>query len=95
MPVAIILAILAISTLHKVDEGYVGVYWRGGALIDEITHPGRSSTLQAQLRMLFGLGSRVPHEVAVCHILCPSSSQRSGSFEKKFMSDLVCCKKLK
>jgi len=41
--VAVILtAILLPLGLHKVDEGHVGVYWRGGALLgpSSITHPG-------------------------------------------------------
>ncbi|XP_010259731.1 PREDICTED: erlin-2-B-like [Nelumbo nucifera] len=28
------------SILHQVPEGYVGVYWRGGALLKTITNPG-------------------------------------------------------
>ncbi|KAL1551126.1 erlin-2-B-like isoform X1 [Salvia divinorum] len=28
------------SVLHQVPEGHVGVYWRGGALLDTITSPG-------------------------------------------------------
>lgn len=30
----------AILGVHKIPEGYVGVYWRGGALLDRITWPG-------------------------------------------------------
>lgn len=26
--------------LHVVDEGHVGIYFRGGALLDSITDPG-------------------------------------------------------
>ncbi len=26
--------------VHKVEEGHVGVYWRGGALMSGITEPG-------------------------------------------------------
>ena len=26
--------------LHQVPEGHVGCYWRGGALLKEITDPG-------------------------------------------------------
>jgi len=26
--------------IHKIPEGYVGVYWRGGALLDRMTWPG-------------------------------------------------------
>ncbi|EEF50755.1 SPFH domain-containing protein 2 precursor, putative [Ricinus communis] len=30
----------SLSILHQVPEGHVGVYWRGGALLDTITSPG-------------------------------------------------------
>lgn len=30
----------SMSILHQVPEGHVGVYWRGGALLDIITNPG-------------------------------------------------------
>jgi regulator of protease activity HflC (stomatin/prohibitin superfamily) len=30
----------ALATLHQVDEGHVGVYWRGGALLDSTSGPG-------------------------------------------------------
>lgn len=30
------------SILHQVPEGHVGVYWRGGALLNTITDPGTS-----------------------------------------------------
>ncbi|GLU09539.1 hypothetical protein SLE2022_263940 [Rubroshorea leprosula] len=30
----------SLSILHKVPEGHVGVYWRGGALLKNITDPG-------------------------------------------------------
>ncbi|GLU09317.1 hypothetical protein SLE2022_261830 [Rubroshorea leprosula] len=30
----------SLSILHKVPEGHVGVYWRGGALLKTITDPG-------------------------------------------------------
>ncbi|XP_044488196.1 erlin-1-like [Mangifera indica] len=30
----------SLSILHQVPEGHVGVYWRGGALLDTITGPG-------------------------------------------------------
>ncbi|MED6157289.1 hypothetical protein PIB30_021940 [Stylosanthes scabra] len=30
----------SLSILHQVPEGHVGVYWRGGALLNIITHPG-------------------------------------------------------
>jgi hypothetical protein len=28
------------QALHKIDEGHVGVYYRGGALLPGIAHPG-------------------------------------------------------
>jgi len=37
---AVVLAVLIGTGLHKVDEGFVGVYWRGGALLNSITGPG-------------------------------------------------------
>lgn len=30
----------SVSILHQVPEGHVGVYWRGGALLNTITDPG-------------------------------------------------------
>ncbi|KAL8518529.1 hypothetical protein ACS0TY_009772 [Phlomoides rotata] len=30
----------SLSVLHQVPEGHVGVYWRGGALLNTITDPG-------------------------------------------------------
>ncbi|CAI2375525.1 unnamed protein product [Moneuplotes crassus] len=35
-----ILAILYATSIHKIEEGHVGVYFRGGALMKEITEPG-------------------------------------------------------
>ena len=32
--------VLISSSIHTVHEGNVGVYWRGGALLDEISDPG-------------------------------------------------------
>lgn len=26
--------------VHKIDEGHIGLYWRGGALIEGFTEPG-------------------------------------------------------
>jgi len=43
---ALLIALLAVIGaivplgLHKVDEGHVGVYWRGGALLNRVTQPG-------------------------------------------------------
>jgi len=34
------LALFFQQSIHHVDEGHVGVYWRGGALLNRITHPG-------------------------------------------------------
>ncbi|KAK4003390.1 erlin-1 [Daphnia magna] len=34
------LAVLFNFSLHKIDEGYVGVYYRGGALLKETSNPG-------------------------------------------------------
>lgn len=31
---------LLIASVHKIEEGYVGVYYRGGALLDETAMPG-------------------------------------------------------
>lgn len=39
LSLAIIVGLLTVS-VHKVEEGHVGVYWRGGALINRITEPG-------------------------------------------------------
>jgi len=36
---AIIAAIVPLG-IHRVEEGHVGVYWRGGALLNRVTHPG-------------------------------------------------------
>jgi len=46
MKVAILAVIFAVLvgllqfSIHKIDEGHVGVYWRGGALINRTTQPG-------------------------------------------------------
>jgi len=32
--------LLFYSSLHAIQEGHVGVYWRGGALLERITKPG-------------------------------------------------------
>jgi len=32
--------VFSLYGLHKVNEGYVGVYWRGGALLKTISRPG-------------------------------------------------------
>ena len=39
----VLLVFLSLSTLlciHTVSEGHVGVYWRGGALLSDVTEPG-------------------------------------------------------
>jgi len=33
-------AIILNLSIHKIEEGHVGVYYRGGALLSTITHPG-------------------------------------------------------
>ena len=40
--VSLVVVLLAIfgPTLHQVPEGFVSVYWRGGALTDKIGSPG-------------------------------------------------------
>jgi regulator of protease activity HflC (stomatin/prohibitin superfamily) len=40
-PVMLVLVTLLIFTsIHQVDEGHVGVYWRGGAILESTTEPG-------------------------------------------------------
>ena len=34
------LALLISLSIHKIDEGHVGVYYRGGALLKSTTGPG-------------------------------------------------------
>ena len=36
----IVFTICVTTGLHKVDEGYIAVYFRGGALLDTIADPG-------------------------------------------------------
>lgn len=31
--------------VHKIEEGHIGLYWRGGALIDGSTEPGYHSMI--------------------------------------------------
>mmetsp|Transcript_7405 Transcript_7405/g.31406 ORF Transcript_7405/g.31406 Transcript_7405/m.31406 type:complete len:342 (+) Transcript_7405:47-1072(+) len=45
--------LLFASTIHQVPEGHVGVYWRGGALLDETTGPGFHSKLPMITRVEF------------------------------------------
>lgn len=44
MPILVIGGLLVaatmLMTLHQVDQGHVGVYYRGGALLDKVTTPG-------------------------------------------------------
>ena len=37
---AIAVAILAQTSLHRIEEGHVGVYYRGGALLNSMSAPG-------------------------------------------------------
>jgi erlin len=32
--------LLCLNGFHRVEEGHVGIYFRGGALLDSITEPG-------------------------------------------------------
>jgi len=36
----VLLAILIGMSMHRIEEGHVGIYYRGGAILKEITHPG-------------------------------------------------------
>ncbi|XP_050523993.1 erlin-1-like [Daktulosphaira vitifoliae] len=38
--ILLVTAILTHFCIHKVDEGHVAVYYRGGALLSQISHPG-------------------------------------------------------
>ncbi|XP_021922267.1 erlin-1-like [Zootermopsis nevadensis] len=38
--IAIFLGMNLIFSFHSIDEGHVGVYYRGGALLQNISHPG-------------------------------------------------------
>jgi regulator of protease activity HflC (stomatin/prohibitin superfamily) len=38
--IGIVLLIWITGGIHKVSEGYIGLYWRGGALIEGYTEPG-------------------------------------------------------
>jgi hypothetical protein len=31
--------------IHKIDEGHIGLYWRGGALMEGFTEPGYHTML--------------------------------------------------
>ena len=35
-----IIVLFTILALHKIKEGHIGVYYRGGALLKETTEPG-------------------------------------------------------
>jgi len=37
---AAVVCLLIPLGIHKVDEGYIGVYWRGGALLNSYSEPG-------------------------------------------------------
>ena len=36
----IMIAAIVLNGIHSVPEGYVGVYFRGGALIEGVSEPG-------------------------------------------------------
>ena len=43
LPVLILIGIILFFVsggIHKIEEGHVGLYWRGGALIHGFTEPG-------------------------------------------------------
>jgi len=40
LPILLLLLLGLFLSIHKVDEGHVGCYWRGGALLQDITEPG-------------------------------------------------------
>jgi len=40
MPLLGLALLSALFSIHKVEEGHVGMYWRGGALLQEVTSPG-------------------------------------------------------
>jgi len=35
-----ILFLLISGGIHKIEEGHIGIYWRGGALMQSVTDPG-------------------------------------------------------
>ncbi len=37
------------QALHKIEEGHVGVYYRGGALLNDIAHPGKTFVVSADI----------------------------------------------
>lgn len=40
-----ILIFLISGGIHKIEEGHIGLYWRGGALINGFTEPGYHSMI--------------------------------------------------
>lgn len=38
--VAVVFALALNGAVHHIEEGYVGVYYRGGALLSKVSHPG-------------------------------------------------------
>uniref|UniRef100_A0A6A7GBS2 Erlin-2-B n=1 Tax=Hirondellea gigas TaxID=1518452 RepID=A0A6A7GBS2_9CRUS len=42
LPIAfgVVCILIVATTVHEIDEGYIGVYWRGGALLNSISNPG-------------------------------------------------------
>eukprot|EP00618_Florenciella_parvula_P002336 CAMPEP_0119465658 /NCGR_PEP_ID=MMETSP1344-20130328/682_1 /TAXON_ID=236787 /ORGANISM="Florenciella parvula, Strain CCMP2471" /LENGTH=298 /DNA_ID=CAMNT_0007497933 /DNA_START=179 /DNA_END=1075 /DNA_ORIENTATION=- len=79
-------------SLHSVHEGYVGVYWRGGALLPTVTKPG----LHAQIPVIttFSEVQVTVQTDAVSSIPCGTSGGTMISFDKvevvnRLRSDLV------
>lgn len=40
LPILMTLIVSMLMVVHKIEEGHVGVYFRGGALLPEISQPG-------------------------------------------------------
>ncbi|KAF0693393.1 Aste57867_15646 [Aphanomyces stellatus] len=47
--VAIAVTLIWQNSLHRVDEGYVGVYWKGGQLLETTSTPGTSKASNVSL----------------------------------------------
>ena len=56
-------AVLALFSLHRIEEGHVGVYWRGGALVPRITDPG----YHLKVRVLALCGATIDSIEISCH----------------------------
>ena len=70
---AFVLAVIS-SGVHTVDEGYVGIYWRGGALLNTYSEPGFNVKLpfitsfeQVQVSVQTDRVTNIPY-VFSCHV---------------------------